>query len=165
MAPTDFIRCLLRTLGWSCSFPLPWQTQIWGHLCCWSHIVNLTSNLVELWLGSAALALFTLLMAELIPAALCSSIDPSRSKSPGFCYLNSCPLHIFTHFLQFPYLNTTALCPSLVSVFISSQLGFSSLLFSDNISFNRHHFLNSSFWPAWSCTENGCFPKPLSKRR
>lgn len=87
--PTNIYKVPLLLLGMKPQlfFYLLWLTQIWWNLCCWSHThtVNLTSNLIELWLFFAALVLFTLPMTvfNYSSSSWLISIDPSRSKLLG----------------------------------------------------------------------------------
>lgn len=63
-----------------------------------THIVHLTScNLTELWLFSAAPALFTLLWNPAGLRPLLISIDPSGSESPSPALPPVHWLHVFTH--------------------------------------------------------------------
>lgn len=137
------------------------------------HIVNLTSNLIELWLFSAALAVFALRMTGLnysSSSQLSAHIyRPIQEQVAGLCsllYWNSHLLHVFTHFsLYFTF------------IWLSSPLDFPGFLLgsyppfilspsqttSALIQINSKTHLVSPFWPSictkpvWS--ENGCFPK------
>lgn len=135
--PTNIYKVPLLLLGMKPQlfFYLLWLTQIWWNLCCWSHThthtVNLTSNLIELWLFFAALVLFTLPMTvfNYSSSSRLISIDPSRSKllgllSPLAKQARTPSLHsLYFTFIQ---LSPPQLAQILLNCYISSQFSFSA---------------------------------------
>lgn len=135
--PTNIYKVPLLLLGMKPQlffFYLLWVTQIWWNLCCWSHThtVNLTSNLIELWLFFAALVLFTLPMTvfNYSSSSRLISIDPSRSKLLGL--LSPLAKQARTpslHSLYFTFIQLSPppqLAQILLNCYISSQFSFSA---------------------------------------
>lgn len=97
-----------------------------------THTVNLTSNLIELWLFFAALVLFTLPMTvfNYSSSSRLISIDPSRSKLLGL--LSPLAKQARTpslHSLYFTFIQLSPppqLAQILLNCYISSQFSFSA---------------------------------------
>lgn len=107
-----FTRCLCGALGRSSSCLLFWETHMEVSLLLIIHVVNLTSNLIELWQLSAALALFTLPMTGLnyFSSSQPSSIDPSRSESLACLAVVSPRLPQFLHSFYLPFILSSHVC-------------------------------------------------------
>lgn len=158
VVPTDIYKVPLRSLGMQ---QLPSaslvRTDMEESLLLIIHIVNLTSNLSELWLFSAAPTLFTLPVTGLNYS---SSFQPSahiyrpiREHATGLCsplYWNGHLLQVLTHFslyFTFIWLSSCLNFPWFFSAFICLFVSV-SLSLSVHVLSNPDKFENSSFLPA-----------------